>query len=61
MSSPTSPSSWPIVMSSKDAVAGLEMPGTRVDVAPHAGAATQLMGAEEVEAATKHVAAKKAA
>ena len=43
-----------------DTVAGLEMPGTRVDVAQHAGA-TQLMTDDQVQLATKHVAAKKAA
>ena len=42
-----------------DTVAGLEMPGTRVDVAQHAGA-TQLMTDDQVELATKHVVAKKA-
>jgi serine/threonine-protein kinase len=41
-------------------VAGLETPGTRVDVAPHVGA-TELMSADQVRLATKHVAAKKAA
>jgi len=40
-------------------VAGLEMPGTRVNVAQHAGA-TELMSADQVQLATKHVAAKKA-
>jgi serine/threonine-protein kinase len=42
-----------------DTVAGLEMPGTRVGVAQHAGA-TQLMTDDQVELATKHVVAKKA-
>jgi serine/threonine-protein kinase len=43
-------------------VEGMEMPGTRVDLARASTAATQLMSGDEVvEAATKHVAAKKAA
>ncbi len=42
-----------------EAVAGLAVPSTRVDVAPPHSAATQLMGEEQIQEATRHVAAKK--